>query len=272
MKIHLILRGGLGNQLFQYALALSLRNRGHEVLLDTSMYGMVEMHNGYELDKAFGIQDRTTCKGGIHLLKLRIIQKYRPTLLYIRDNEQYNPTILDHPKRYINGYWQDERYFKMIEQEVRETLTFKGIDPQNQSIAEEMSRSLSVSLHIRRGDYAAFGMTLIGDAYYRQGVQTMIERLGTPTFYIFSDDKDEAEKMAKDLGINYRLMSQNRGEDSYKDMFLMSQCKHNIIANSSFSWWGAWLNSNPGKIIVAPKDWDSKKPDFHPQLSDWTLL
>ena len=272
MKTNIILRGGLGNQIYQYALALALRSRGHQVHLDTSMYGMVEMHNGYELDKVFGIKDTTTCKGGVHLFFLRLIQKYHPSFLYIRDDGKYNSTILDHPRKYINGYWQDERYFKSIEPLVRDTLKFKDIDSKNQSIAEEMGRTESVCLHIRRGDYAAYGMTLLRDDYYKKGVQTMLEKLKSPTFYIFSDDNDEAERMAMELGISYQLMTHNRGSDSYKDMYLMSQCKHNIIANSSFSWWGAWLNNNPDKIIVAPEIWDSKKTDFHPQLANWILL
>ena len=272
MKINLIIRGGLGNQIFQYALATSLRNQGHEVRLDTSMYDMVKMHNGYELDRVFGINDPIITKGGLHLLKLRLLHKFRPSSLYLTDTGTYNPDLLTSPKKYINGYWQDERYFKDVEPSLRQALTFAGIDPQNQSIAEEMKKVESVSFHLRRGDYSAYGMTLLGEDYYKKSVSTILERTSDPVFYIFSDDKEAAEAMAKNVGIRYRLMGHNRGDSSYKDMYLMSNCKHNIIANSSFSWWGAWLNANKSKVVTAPQVWDSKHPEYHPQLKDWILL
>ena len=93
-----------------------------------------------------------------------------------------------------------------------------------------------------------------------------------PYYYIFSDDPNEANKMAQTMAIKYKLIDHNKGKESYKDMFLMSQCKHNIIANSTFSWWGAWLNENEGKIVISPIYWDKNDLMFKPQPEDWISL
>ncbi len=271
MKTTFIFRGGLGNQMFEYAMALALRNGGHKVNIDTSMYEQVEMHNGYELDRVFGIKEPVICKRGWHLFKLRFISRFLSNKIISEDTLVYDPTVLLSPKPYINGYWQDERYFKDIESEIRKTFQFKGVDEKNMKIADEMHSCNSVSLHIRRGDYAAYGMTLIGKDYYQKAIEYIMKKVETPMFYIFSDDKEESMNIIANLGIKYIFIDGNNGKDSYKDMFLMSQCSHNIIANSSFSWWGAWLNSNPIKIVVAPFLWSKRRTNFHPQVKTWIL-
>lgn len=249
----LIFTGGLGNQMFQYALLLSLRNRGYVVEADISFYSYLNMHNGYELARVFGIKDRATDKGGLHLFLLRTISKYKPKCLFSGDKLRYDENVLLAPQKYIQGYWQSELYFKDIEQQVKDAFAFQNIDSFNAELAKRMQESESVSLHIRRGDYIAYGMTLVGKDYYEKAVDIVLKKLGKVKFYIFSDDEVEARRIADDMGIDYQILNHNKGENSYKDMYLMSQCKHNIIANSSFSWWGAWLNDNPNKVVVAPK-------------------
>ena len=268
MKSTMIFTGGLGNQMFEYALVLVLRNRGHHVQIDTSYYDFFKMHNGYELDRVFG----TINKQGIHMYWLRTLHKFRPKGLYLMDAYLYNEKLLTAPKPYMFGYWQDERYFSDIEDDIRKMFTFRDVDEKNKLLAKEMLACNSVSLHIRRGDYAEFGMTLMGDAYYYKAIEYIRKKVETPFFYVFSDDVDEAKGMADKMGINYKLITHNKRNDSYKDMYLMSQCKHNIIANSSFSWWGAWLNNNREKIVIAPQLWDTKMKDYHPQCNNWILI
>lgn len=250
---YFIFSGGLGNQMFQYAMLLSLRNHGAIVRIDRSLYRHVKMHNGFELNRVFGIEEETIDRGGIHLIWLRLLNKYKPSIIYSKDSLHFNSAILDNPRKYIEGYWQSELYFKDIAQQVKNAFVFKNIDSMNASYASNMRECESVSLHIRRGDYASYGMALIGNEYYEKAVEIIRNKIGEVRFFIFSDDAAEARKMADKMGINYQIMNHNLGRDSYKDMYLMSQCKHNIIANSSFSWWGAWLNNFPHKIVIAPK-------------------
>lgn len=252
MKISVVFGGGLGNQMFQYAFVLALRSRGHCVTIDTSIYNRFKPHNGYELDSVFNINEFTTCKKGMHLLYIRTLYYLNPTSIVFIDGGGYHPMILESPKRYLYGYWQDERYFADIKKVICDVFKFNNIDNKNLSMAAEMRNCSSVSIHIRRGDYAAFGMTLLGEDYYKRAINSIKKRVKSPYFYLFSDDKEEAIKIVEQLGIDYKLVSQNIGKESYKDMFLMSQCRHNIIANSSFSWWGGYLNQNPDKILIYP--------------------
>ena len=272
MKNLLILRGGLGNQMFQYALLLSLRNRGFYVDVDISYYDFVKMHNGYELNRIFGIKEKTTSKQGLHITWLRFLNRYKPKYLCKFDKLYYDESVLISPKHYLFGYWQDERYFNKIEDKIRSVFTFKDIDDENNIIAQEIRQNNSVSLHVRRGDYAAFGMTILGKEYYCNAVEYIKSKVENPVFYIFSDDEAVAKTIAERCGKKSCIVNRNKGSDSYKDMYLMSQCKHNIIANSSFSWWGAWLNVHKDKIVIAPAEWDKKKSFFKPQCENWILL
>ncbi len=272
MKKVVIITGGLGNQMFQYALMISLRKRGFLVQADISYYDFFKMHNGYELDRVFGIEESLINKQGLHILWLRWLNKYRPQSLYKFDSYEFDEKVLASPKRYLFGYWQFEDYFADIDDQVRKTFRFQGIDDTNNQLAEEMQNCESISLHIRRGDYAQFGMSIVGEEYYRKAVDKLHEKIKKPVYYIFSDDMEAAERLAKNMGLYYHLISHNRGVDSYKDMYLMSKCKHNILANSSFSWWGAWLNDNPQKVVVAPKLWDTRKVNYKPQCNNWILV
>ena len=226
----------------------------------------------YELERVFGIKEKTISKKGLHLFLLRCLNKYKPKSLVSLDHSQYNEKLLKHPKRYINGYWQDERYFSSVEENVKDVFQFKGIDEENENLAHEIASCNSVSLHIRRGDYASYGMSLVGQEYYSIAIKYINDNINSPIFYVFSDDKDAAEEIVGALNVKYKFVDINHGEYSYKDMFLMSCCKHNVIANSSFSWWGAWLNSNLNKIVIAPAQWDGKNKSFHPQCESWILL
>lgn len=270
-KKNVIIRGGLGNQMFEYALACALRKRGYRVAIDISFFSLFKMHNGYELNNVFGIDEECIYKQGLHLLWLRFLNKFKPAFLVSKDTLAFDPSILSDPKKYLFGWWFDEKYFKSIEPIIRDIFVFKNIDILNNAMGKEMSNCDSVSIHVRRGDYAAYGMRILEVDYYMKAIQEILNKVKNPIFYLFSDDFEEAEKLLQSFNVSFVSVRNNTGNDSYKDIFLMSHCKHNIIANSSFSWWGAWLNNNPNKLVIAPKEWDNK-PYFKPQIDSWILI
>ena len=161
---------------------------------------------------------------------------------------------------YIAGFWQSEYYFKSIEPLLRQEFTFRRpLDKINTETANRINSTNSVSLHIRRGDYVKTSKrspahTLCPMEYYQKAIEYIGQHIVNPVYFVFSDDPEWAKA---NLNIIYpsEIVTDNIGNQSYVDMQLMSLCRHNIIANSSFSWWGAWLNSNSDKIVVAPKQW-----------------
>lgn len=264
--------GGLGNQMFQYAMGKSFAERNHaSLLLDTSLYQSKEMHNGFELEHVFGISVRIASKSEIKALlrwkatKLvrKILNKKKFSFLrghnYHHENElNYNESVLTLPcNSYLEGYWQSESYFKDIEGIIRADFVFrKPLFGQNAEIADKIRISNSVSLHVRRGDYVAnhsihFPCTI---DYYNQAIRYIDSHLSNPVYFLFSDDIEWARENLL-INADYYFINNNVGIDSYNDMHLMSLCDHHIIANSSFSWWGAWLNSCKDKMVIAPKRW-----------------
>ncbi|MFC1989900.1 alpha-1,2-fucosyltransferase [Chloroflexota bacterium] len=171
----------------------------------------------------------------------------------------FDPEVLEAPDNvYLMGSWISEKYFKDIEDIIRNEFTVKT--PQtgrNAETAEMIRNSQSVSLHVRRGDY---GMTpeyreiydICDPSYYERCVKYITDRVNSAHFFVFSDDIPWAKSNLK-IPSPMTFVDHNNDLTNYEDLRLMSQCKHNIIANSSFSWWGAWLNANPGKIVCAPE-------------------
>lgn len=262
--MRIIVSGGLGNQMFQYALYLALKKRGRKIKLDTSLYSFVGMHNGFELERCFNVNEPLVKYSKVHLFFLRVILKIKPSIFLYEDNLQYNNGVFTTKCKYLSGSWQSEKYFKQIENIIRKSFIFKDIDKRNLSITEEIKSYNSVSLHIRRGDYLGNSIYsgVCTEEYYSKAIDEIITNCSLTDnikFYIFSDDKIYANQFIKKVKYPSVLIEHNKGIDSYKDMFLMSQCRHNIIANSSFSWWGAWLNNNPDKIVIAPKHWFNVK-------------
>lgn len=258
--MRIIFSGGLGNQMFQYALYLALKEKGRNVKMNTSLYSQVEMHNGYELDRCFDVNVPVVKSGKVYLFFLRLLLKIKPGIVLYSDHFCYDEKIFATKHKYLNGYWQSEKYFKQIENLIREVFVFQNIDVNNEVLAKEISSNNSISLHLRRGDYLGNSIYsgVCTEEYYINAVKQIMLNITfkqVVKFYVFSDDKNFAKQFISKLNLPAKLIDYNQGADSYKDMYLMSQCKHNIIANSSFSWWGAWLNSNPDKIVVAPRKW-----------------
>ena len=272
---HVDIYGGLGNQMFQYAFYLSKLSKGCNVIPDISLFRSDKkhlMHNGFELDRIFYLNHSVVFHSSwISQQLIKIALKFKLDFLITKDNVfwGYQESLLNSAKYHLHGYWQSEKYFIDVANNLREEFVFKNIDPKNLTIAKEMKEChdfTSVSLHVRRGDYVNYNMKLLGRDYYEKAIEYIKSKVDHPRFYIFSDDMESATEIVKKLDVAYTPVMINSGVNSYKDMFLMSQCAHNIIANSSFSWWGAWLNDNSNKIVLAPS-WGK---DFN--CEDWVII
>jgi len=270
--------GGLGNQMFQYAFGLSLSVRlempvkfDAQSLLDRTPRSNFTFRD-FELDLFQGAVPMVTA--GDTLLygapptdlvaqfKHRLLCKVTGARRFVEKAYfVYDPAVLLVGRNtYFEGYWQNEKYFKSNQVLIREAFEFKTTPTGlNRWLADEIAVRPSVGMHVRRGDYIAIAQSnkvhgTCTPAYYRNAVQLIQERVGKFSLFVFSDEPHWArENLRFDLPTTY--ISHNHEKDSFEDMRLMSLCTHNIIANSSFSWWGAWLNINPTKIVVAPRQW-----------------
>ncbi len=251
--------GGLGNQMFQCALALSFINRGLTTKLDISKYEKQQSHNGYELEKVFNINQQYCSNAEKAFVKP--ISKLRHKVFNSPYKEKtewqwhYHAAVNKLRSGYLKGYWQCEKYFIEAAGQVRQRFTFNPLqDDTNRAMMGKIRSHNSVSLHIRRGDYMNTDVaTSLNMDYYNEAIKFINNTISNPYYFIFSDDIDWAKGNIKEQRVEF--IDWNKGNNSYIDMHLMSHCKHNIIANSSFSWWGAWLNSNGGKTVVAPQQW-----------------
>ena len=283
--------GGLGNQMFQYAMYKSLEKKGKLVKLDSkSFYETKKEHNGYELERIFDIKPNKPTKEDLEKFDennistlFKIKRKLFGDKKFVYDTKEYvfNKDVYKLKNSYLNGYWQSIKYFEGIENDIKKDFRFKNqLDNKNLEILNEIENSNSISIHIRRGDYMSpenYNMygCIATPTYYKKAIKVIEEKVENPTFFVFSNDMDWVKK---NIQINSRVfyIDINSGNGSYKDMQLLSTCKHNIIANSSFSWWGAWLNENKNKIVIAPKKWinredvDSNKIELF--CEGWTLL
>lgn len=274
MKIVNIL-GGLGNQMFQYALAVTLKERfsGDDVRIDPSGFKGYPLHNGYELKRIFNVSIPEASLGE----QIKVYYPFRNYRMWqignrllpqrkstVRENAdmRFTPSLLsDSRPAYYLGYWQTEKYFRYIRPQILEAFTFPPFErgSKNEVLLRETQSKNVIGVHVRRGDYVNIGNTqgICTLEYYRRALCLMSERTKPEMFLIFSDDiewcRNEISKFLGDVPTEY--VDWNKGKDSFRDMQLMSCCKNNIIANSSFSWWGAWLNQNPNKIVIAPSRW-----------------
>jgi hypothetical protein len=257
--------------MFQYAFYRYLSELKHtELKLDLSSFGSYTLHNGYELKKVFGIESELSTSLDHARLKSRFPLLFRleskilnKNLLFgqqhiLERNFFINEKVFnaDFQDFYIEGYFQTERYLQNIEKEIRSTFSFcTDLTSQEQSLLS----GTCVSIHIRGGDYLnnAINKRLFGDIcsreYYQRAIAHIKQHVQNPHFLVFTNDLDHACDLLN--GEVFSIIDYNKGIDSYRDMFLMSHCKHNIIANSSFSWWGAWLNDFSEKIVIAPEKW-----------------
>lgn len=267
--------GGLGNQMFQYAAGRALAlSRNVPLRLDISSFKEYRLHNGFEIPQIFSGEFEIAT--GCDLQKVlgwrsgrfarRVLR--RSQMAFIRGNQfvvepyyHFWDGFFDlSGDCYLEGYWQSAKYFSPIAEAIRSDFTFRlPLSGANRELAGQMTQNGAVSLHIRRGDYVSDVKTrtvlnLCPLEYYQRAVRFIAERVDRPHFFIFSDDPAWVKSNLK-LEFPCSYIDHNRGAESYNDMHLMSLCRHHIIANSSFSWWGAWLDPRPDKIVVAPERW-----------------
>ncbi len=276
--IIICLSGGLGNQMFQYALYLHYQSLGVPVKIDDMTEYVTEKKRFPQL-RLFGITYRKASREEVvHWtdsymdLPSRIRRKLtgRKTR-WVMDPYHYEPGIAGLKDAYLYGWWQSEKYFKEIEDTVRRAFAFPasfqaGLNEGNRRYLARIEADISVGVHVRRGDYLEVDEVYGGictPAYYKKAMNLLREKQPGCRFFLFSNDIEWVKEHMEEEDVT--VVEENGEGSGFTDLYLMSRCKHNIIANSSFSWWGAWLNENPDKLVVAPSRWlnNHETPDIH---------
>lgn len=299
--VHLV--GGLGNQLFQYAFGRHLAEISQAKLyLDISGYGNNKSPNSKIGKRVCGLQHFNP-KGEFLFIsrtdrkQLSLISKIWNKILYINSNNKpyyLKQTIIEPKSNYfifdqniynqkirgnvkIFGYWQSEKYFTDVADSIRREITVKkDLCGKNSMMAHTIQSTNSVAIHVRHGDNAnsvAIGHGMLPMVYYRKSIKNLKKELNAPNFFVFSDDIPWAkQEFTFDVPITF--VEHNNELNDYEDLRLMSLCNHYIIANSSFSWWGAWLGKKEEQIVYAPKRYyqniDRPNPDLFPE--SWRII
>ena len=271
------LNGGLGNQLFQYAAGRAVAYRaGVPLKLDVSAFdrdpGRKYRLGHFNVAAALASQEEVECMtrpqykglaGRMLLMAERFKLRHTPIVLTERSG-RFDPQVLRARGRvYLAGYWQSEKYFAEIGPLLRRELTWKQPpDRGNADMLRLIQGCESVSVHVRRGDYASDARRyefhgVCSPDYYQAAVQRLSTMIAAPHFFIFSDDMDWTARHVR-LSHPVTYVTHNGADRDYEDLRLMSQCKHYIIANSTFSWWGAWLCPHAAKVVIAPQKWFNK--------------
>lgn len=269
--------GGIGNQMFQYALYLKFLSLGKETKFDdVTEYELLNarpiMLSVFGIDypraskeEIVEITDSSMCFAD----RVRRKLSGRKSRQYTEASLGYDEEVLKKDSAYLCGCFQSEKYFKDIEKEVRETFRFRSvripeeIEGQIWEYDEQIAETVSVSIHIRRGDYLQAEDVYGGictDAYYNKAIEYMAEKYQEVHFFVFTNDTFWADKWCEAKAkenekLNFTVIEGTEETTGYIDLMLMSRCRHHIIANSSFSWWGAWLNDTSEKCVVAPVKW-----------------
>ena len=267
--------GGLGNQMFQYALARILAKKNNAVvLLDKSFFDQTEKRLGhtprkFELAVFNNSYAFASTSDLLFFKQLSVFNKIKRDLglnypkMYKEASFCYDEKALKLQKPvYVRGFFQSYKYFIGYENLIRELFAFplESLDVLNEKIMSTVKSTNAIAIHVRRGDYVNDATTqqYHGNCsleYYLKAISLLTAREKDFSLFFFSDDSEWVKKQFKDLPYAKQFIDHNTGENSWKDMLLMSLCKHNIIANSSFSWWAAYLNANPEKSVIAPKKW-----------------
>jgi hypothetical protein len=269
------LQGGLGNQMFQFAFASVFGKKNKcAIKIDKSFFELkkkkqVYTPRFYEL-AIFNISSKQAFESTInrftHLSTINKVKKklgFNYPKIYQEPsfNFQVNALSIKTPV-YVKGYFQSYHYFKGYERLIKRVFSFPidALDCTNIKFLSDIKSVNTISVHVRRGDYVQDTVTqqFHGNCsleYYFDAISLLVSKNKDVKLIFFSDDSDWVKKQFDNLPYSKIFIDHNKNENSWKDMFLMSSCNHNIIANSSFSWWAAWLNENPNKTVIAPKKW-----------------
>ena len=278
------LHGGLGNQMFQYAFSMNYLHGERLVKYDVSSFEKFRYHNGLELEYVF--PSIRLCKAARRDMFFYIESywdvnrkkqyKLKQNYYYVDETNGYEFELIEDietvENAYLAGYWQHAGYFARYEKELKREFCFRDIentDFANLFLKDKILNNTSVSIHIRRGDYLQSSThRVLPVEYYTEAISYIRSVESNPLFFIFSDDPTFAGELFQ--GENFIITGHNKNETSFRDMQLMSFCKHNIIANSTFSWWASWLNNRSDKIVICPEKWFTHDIDISGLLlSDW---
>lgn len=276
--------GGMGNQMFVYAFYTALQQEGKEVCIEDFTHYKEIGRNDNRLEEIFPLVYKKATRTEYNRLTdssllpwIRVRRK-----LFGRKDKSYKEKeaiifekeAFEQEDCYFVGFWQSQRYFENVKEKLRKDFTFhwETFSDKAKSYRKQMEQTNSVSVHIRRGDYLNENFFPIyggicTDAYYESAMAYMKKKYPDCIFYLFTDDAEWGRKQAGD---NIVFADCTEKDDAYVDMALMACCKHNIVANSSFSWWGAWLNANPHKTVIMPARWlnSSEGQDIYYGLSN----
>lgn len=265
--------GGLGNQMFQYAFGKRLAEGLQVPLkLDITPFESYERRQ-YSL-WALNIDEQLATGGEIDRARRGRLPRVRAQLhrvfpsvalesprLVRQRTFGFDPAMLDVPDgSYLEGCWQSEKYFDASAERLRVEFSLRTpLAGQDAAVARWMQDGDAVSVHVRRGDYVSDPVTasvhgVCDESYYARCVAYLVNRLEDPRFFVFSDEPDWARENLR-MPLATTVVDHNAAARDFEDLRLMSLCRHHIIANSSFSWWGAWLGANPSKTVLMPRRW-----------------
>lgn len=281
------LKGGLGNQMFQYALGRKLALKNNDVL-KLYIAGLDRANAVGDIYRPFSLGRFNVVKNIASETETRTLKypygvfskgwRYINAKLLRNTHTLFEPHILNcQGDIFLDGYWQSPKYFEDIRDVLLADFTLADPLPKYaETILAEMQATTSVAIHIRRGDYiknpqVAREFGICTKNYYQRAVSTITETYPAATYFVFSDDIDWV-KHNLTLGEQVVYVQHPELTDT-AELFMMSRCQHNIIANSTFSWWAGWLNTNPDKLVIAPTPWfDKNAYDPSLLLDSWTTL
>ncbi len=284
--------GGLGNQIFQYAFGYAMAKKHNtELVLDMSFF--YQKHNSWTtertpdllelpIDKCKIVNSNDVVSPLLHILQNSYvnyaIRKLLPIALpiggctYVKESKlEFLPSVMNVKGNnvYYDGYWHCDRYFENYREDLLKQFALNDPLIHNYYIGHKQKGANTVAVHIRRGDYVSQNNPNVrGIEYYIKAMDYIKGKINNPLFYVFSDDLDWVAKQFGERE-NIVLVNKEKSLTDIQEFQMISLCDHQIISNSSYSWWGAWLNRNPEKIVVCPAKWEGKKDMM---LDEWVKI
>ena len=272
------LKGGLGNQMFQYALYLQLKALGKEVKIDEVSGFKDDKQRDPVLFDMFGIRyDKATPEEVVDITDAhmdfwsRVKRKLfgRHSGEYIDKTGNFDPSVLQMDSAYLNGYFQSDKYFtdKNVINQLKREFVIRPEEvlttPSSWELYRQIKQTNSVSIHVRRGDYLEPGTVetfggICDTDYYKRAIDRIFSMYPDAELFVFTSDKEWVEENVS--GERLHTVDTGEAKEDAVDLLLMSLCKHHILANSSFSWWSAWINDAPEKTVLVPPKWLNTKP------------
>jgi hypothetical protein len=272
-------QGGIGNQMFDYALYRQLQINGKEVKADLSTFHDAKEIRSFKLQEAFGVKldvasdwEIFCLAGGSNSFFKRVVRKlFKQKNLYTEERIGSVENFYQMETGFANGYWQSEKWFPDVADLLKKEFVFQKTRPELEELCSRVSQEASVSIHVRMGDYIQHADLYGGICtleYYQKAIDYIREKVENPVFYVISDEPDKAKAMLGD-SVQAEYI---QNEIDYEDMQFMSNCRHNILANSSFSWWSTYLNQHEDKFVVAPSRWNNFEDCTNVYVKEWHVI